>query len=293
MRFNQVTIRSSYAKLPFRDSSHLEINITEAQTILVDGAPYSALDVLVLKHDYKETKSHLAKTIADLVRLAESTILPGLPIGEVQLSRLANLTGTPVFQALFIIDALKKTASIPGDVCEYGVATGRTSALIAATLNKLNSSKQLWLYDSFEGLPKPSDKDSMLDDVYGLGRIEKYQGYFSFPEEHVRRALEEVNFAAGQTVICKGWITAESLLNNSPSLISCCYLDMDFYQSTKDVLNLLGKRMPTHGIAIIDDYGFFSTGVKTAVDEAVAENPGAFSISRPFNDKFVILTKTS
>ena len=66
---------------------------------------------------------------------------------------------------------------------------------------------------------------------------------------------------------------------------------MDFYQSTYDVISFLIERMSKGGIAVIDDYGFFSAGVKTAVTEIFTKYPDAFSLEHPFNDKFVILTR--
>ncbi len=244
-----------------------------------------------MKQELTEARSVLAKTISDLVRLASQTVIPGITIDAPQLSKLSNLTGTPPFQALYIIDALTRTASIAGDVCEYGVATGRTSALIAATLNRLGRNKRLWLYDSFEGLPKPSTKDTMLNDVAGLGSLEGYAGYFAFAEDHVKREVQQVGFPVDRTVICKGWITQESLRQQSPEAISFAYLDMDFYQSTKDVLEFLVRKMPVGGIAILDDYGFFSSGIKTAVDEITSEHPKMFAVNQPFNDKFAVLEK--
>ncbi len=65
----------------------------------------------------------------------------------------------------------------------------------------------------------------------------------------------------------------------------------DFYQSTYEVLQFLIDRMPKGGIAVIDDYGFFSEGVRTALSEIGADHPGAFSFEHPFEDKFVILTR--
>ena len=250
-----------------------------------------ARDIAALQQAHNEMKSGYRKTIYDLARLAKQTILPGLCIDAYQLNSLLNLQGTPVFQAFFIMDALSKTQLIQGDVCEYGVAWGRTSALIAATLNALKSKKRLWLYNSFEGLPKPHEKDEILNDICGLGGIDKYQGVFSVTEDYVKREIEQVAFPFDRAQICKGWIEASTLPNRSPDVISCCYLDMDFYQSTKDVLVLLLERMPKGGKAILDDYNFFSKGPKTAVEEIMADHPGAFALQNPYEEKFAILTR--
>src|SRR5215211_1644537 len=44
---------------------------------------------------------------------------------------LARLMGTLPSEAYFIVQALAKCKALPGDVCEFGVAQGETSALIA------------------------------------------------------------------------------------------------------------------------------------------------------------------
>jgi hypothetical protein len=66
---------------------------------------------------------------------------------------------------------------------------------------------------------------------------------------------------------------------------------MDFYQSTADALNMLAKRMPPGGVIVVDDYGFFSSGVKTAVEETIRDYPNTFSVAHPFGMKFAILRR--
>jgi O-methyltransferase len=260
-------------------------------TIEVDGVRYTALQVLIQKRALEELVSYRHRTTYELVRLAARFVFRDLRVSDAQLARLSSLTGTPAFQALYILDALNRTKDVRGDVCEYGVAQGRTSALIATTLNQLEGNKRLWLYDSFEGLPKPSTKDVLLHDLYGLGDMAKYEGMFSIPEDLVRAELDRAGFPPDRATICKGWIEASTLPARSPAMISFAYLDMDFYQSTKDVLAVLTERMPAGGIAVADDYDFFSSGVKTAIDEIMTEFPGVFTLERPFEDKFVVLTR--
>ena len=43
---------------------------------------------------------------------------------------------------------------IPGDVVEFGCYKGTTSLFLARLLRERQVSKQLWLYDSFQGLPE-------------------------------------------------------------------------------------------------------------------------------------------
>ena len=48
---------------------------------------------------------------------------------------------------------------ISGAVVEFGCHEGLTTAIMQKTLDGLNSKKRIYVYDSFEGLPKISKKD--------------------------------------------------------------------------------------------------------------------------------------
>src|ERR1700722_4801334 len=56
-------------------------------------------------------------------------------------------------QIMSAVDAVKK---IPGDMAELGVASGASAMMIAAR----SPERRLHLFDTFEGLPKPTKEDS-------------------------------------------------------------------------------------------------------------------------------------
>ncbi len=62
---------------------------------------------------------------------------------------LTRFQGTPPAEAYFIINALTMCIDIKDDVCEFGVAQGETSTLIANEIK--NTGKILHLFDSFPG----------------------------------------------------------------------------------------------------------------------------------------------
>ena len=47
---------------------------------------------------------------------------------------------------------------VEGDLVELGVARGGTALILASAADPL-SGRNLWLYDSFQGLPEPTLKD--------------------------------------------------------------------------------------------------------------------------------------
>ena len=193
-----------------------------------------------------------------------------IPENENRAKLLARLIGTLPSEAYFIVLALAKSKDVSGNVCEFGVAQGETSALIANEIK--SSNKTLHLFDSFEGLPNPTEKDQLKDDIFSLGSIEAYAGKMSCPETFVRARLKEVLFPPDRYVIHKGFFSQVlSQGSNLPKEISFAYVDFDFYEPILTVLNFLHQSTPVGAIIIVDDYDFFSTGVKAAVDEFLEE----------------------
>lgn len=221
---------------------------------------------------------------------------PIILANELRPKLLARLAGTPPSEAYFIIQALAKCTNISGDVCEFGVAQGETSALIANEI-ALSSHKILHLFDSFEGLPKPSEKDELKDDIFSLGSMEAYAGTMSCRESMVYVRLKAIAYPSNRYIVHKGFI--EELLHkdkNLPKEVSFAYVDFDFYEPIKLTLDFLHTVTPSGAIIIVDDYGFFSTGSKTAVDEFIAEKNSSDSLYECFvpNTRygyFAVLTK--
>jgi len=183
---------------------------------------------------------------------------------------LARLIGTLPSEAYFIVLALAECKDVDGDICEFGVAQGETSALIASEIE--SSNKTFHLFDSFEGLPEPTEKDQLIDDIFSLGSMEAYAGKMSCPEKLVRARLKAISFSSDRYVIHKGYF--DRVLREDPNLpqkVCFAYLDFDFYEPIKVVLEFLHQASSEGTIIVVDDYGFFSTGVKTAVDEFLEE----------------------
>ncbi|MBI5817789.1 MAG: class I SAM-dependent methyltransferase [Verrucomicrobia bacterium] len=198
--------------------------------------------------------------------LLKSTFIPSLPeLDSTRCRLLARLEGVPLEQVLFIMNQLHASLALAGDVCEFGVASGATSAVLANLL--LPTQKNLWLFDSFQGLPAPTAKDKLKNDIFGLGDMSKYQGQMSYPEASVRARLGEVGFPPDRCRIIPGFIEQVVKSQALPETVCFAFVDMDFYEPVKTVLDCLHKTIVPDGIVIVHDYDFFSTGAKTACDE--------------------------
>src|SRR5690242_3305160 len=81
-----------------------------------------------------------------------------MPRTERRVELLSELQGTSISEAMWILGCLHRSLSLAGDICEFGVAGGTTSALLANEIR--TTTRTLWLFDSFKGLPQPTDKDA-------------------------------------------------------------------------------------------------------------------------------------
>ena len=225
--------------------------------------------------------SKLQDTIRELSRSYSKYVFNNsINIDENECILLSRLIGTSVGEALYIIKSIQECKEYKGDICEFGVAQGATSALMAYEIQ--DTDKNIWLYDSFEGLPAPTEKDNLKDDIFGLGSIGEYKGTMSCEKMQVERRLSEISFPSRRTKIIKGFIEETiSNKNNYPKNVCFAYVDFDFYRPILVALEFLDQHLSTGGIIIVDDYDFFSTGVKIAVDEFISSHNGCYSIKIP------------
>jgi hypothetical protein len=217
-------------------------------------------------------------------------IAPDLPDAPDRTGLMLAFEGTGVTEGLYIAARLHATRALPGDVCEFGVAGGACSAFIA---NEIRSSdKHLWLFDSFEGLPAPSPQDVLIHDIHNRGSMAAYQGDMAYPQARVLARLAAVAFPAARTHIVPGFIEQTITRPDMPAQVSFAYVDFDFYEPILTALRFLAERMPPGGVVIVDDYGYFSAGAQTAVDEFVAAQGGRFTLELPpaWAGAFAVLT---
>ena len=173
-----------------------------------------------------------------------------------------------------ILNIAQEMLEIPGDFVEMGCYKGDTSLLLAEVLYEYNRElsvknsveksvekpvKKLWIYDSFEGLPEKSDRDeSMLGVDFKKGELAV-----------TKREVKERFLRAGLPVpvIKKAWF-AELKPSDLPEKIAFAFLDGDLYESIRDSLRLVTKKMAEGGVILVHDYTNLALpGVKKAVEE--------------------------
>jgi len=148
--------------------------------------------------------------------------------------------------------AINDTASF----LEVGVWKGGTAGIVGRKLALLNSNIPFYLADTFSGVVKASEKD------------EFYKG-----GEHADTTIEIVEKLMSETGSNYKILTG-IFPNDTAAKISAdekfgfCHIDVDVYQSAKDIVDWIWDRLITGGMIVFDDYGFHTcTGVTRYVNE--------------------------
>lgn len=182
----------------------------------------------------------------------------------------------------------KEQLEVEGDFVEMGCYRGDTSLMLAEILREggLTSGepvensvenreekqwksgeksrvepkkKKLWIYDSFEGLPEKTEKDqSALGEDFQAGEL-------LASRKELKKRFLRANLPV--PIIRKGWFN-ELEEEDLPSVISLAFLDGDLYESIRDSLRLVTKKMAEGGVILVHDYTNLALpGVKEAVEE--------------------------
>ncbi len=177
-----------------------------------------------------------------------------------------------------LIEAVKYVLknNIEGDIVECGVWKGGSMMAIAKTLISENdTSKRLYLYDTFDGMSEPTEEDMDMQNRTAAQLLSKSDKETSHvwaysALEHVRKSMGQTNYPSSNIEYVKGKVE-DTIPKTIPEKISLLRLDTDWYESTKHELEHLFPRLQKGGVLIIDDYGFWK-GSRKACDEYFANN---------------------
>ena len=170
--------------------------------------------------------------------------------------------------------------NIEGDFVECGVANGGCVMIIAKTLVDMGvTDRKIYLYDTFEGMPKPSAHDytwgsspeKMMQRWFKKTDSEGKTNWVRFTLDEVKANMKLTGYPEENLVFVKGMVE-ETIPGTIPEKISLLRLDTDFYESTKHKLEHLYPRVSKGGVLLLDDYGTWM-GEKKAADDYFKDNP--------------------
>jgi O-methyltransferase len=162
-------------------------------------------------------------------------------------------------EALRFIDARQ----IPGDIVECGVWRAGNIALA----RRICPDRVCWLYDTFQGMTKPSLEDGDHAMAVYMGKQSREMPFLRVTLEEVKDTFIDTSTFDETYLRFVGGDVAVTLREpDLPKQIALLRLDTDWYDSTKIELEVLYPRLQSGGVLIVDDYGHWQ-GARQAVRE--------------------------
>lgn len=178
---------------------------------------------------------------------------------------------------LFHLLNLVLLQKIEGDIIEIGSCSGESTVIMRKILVDNNADKQIYAFDSFQGLPEIKHSDQVYKKGDMAASLEKFNNNFD------KLGLE-------RPITVKGWFE-NTLHQNLPKKIAFVLLDADLYESTLTALNAIYKRMSKNSICLLGVYDdpflnfngttrstYKSPGVKKACDKFFSDKPESVNV---------------
>jgi hypothetical protein len=184
-----------------------------------------------------------------------------------------TMTSSQRIQALILATRYVVRRGVAGAFVECGVWRGGSMLAAARTLRDAgDQDRDLYLFDTFTGMPAPGPEDVRAHDGASAAALLKE------PDEDQTRAEASLDTVKA-TMALSGHDSArvhfvagkveDTIPAAAPSHIALLRLDTDWYESTRHELEHLFPRLAVGGVLIIDDYGWWA-GARRAVDEYFA-----------------------
>lgn len=187
------------------------------------------------------------------------------------------LTMTSPERVYVLIQAVRylTRSAIPGAIVECGVWKGGSMAAAARTLLQMKDvSRDLYLFDTFQGMTPPSKEDVDYSGKHASHVCADWVGdngaWCDAPLERVKEVLYATGYPKEKIHFVEGRVE-DTIPAYAPESIALLRLDTDWYESTRHELIHLFPLLIRAGVLIIDDYGHWQ-GSRKACDEYFEQN---------------------
>jgi O-methyltransferase len=158
---------------------------------------------------------------------------------------------------------VEQVADVEGDILEVGVWRGGSGCLLATKAKLEGLPATVFLCDTFAGVVKAGAKDG------------EYTG-----GEHSDTSAEGVKELAAQLGldnirVLEGIFPDETARNLGSARFRLCHIDVDVYDSARDVFDWCWTRLPVGGLVVFDDFGFHDCEGVTRLVTELATRPDA------------------
>ena len=150
----------------------------------------------------------------------------------------------------------RRQRNVPGDMLEVGTWRGGTGSLMCGACAQESAEKTVFLCDTFKGVVKAGERDTL------------YKGgeHADASRDNVENLLAELGLVNAR--ILTGVFPDETGGQVADHQFALCHIDVDGYESARDVFNWVAPRLSRFGIVVFDDYGFLGCeGITRLVQE--------------------------
>lgn len=189
------------------------------------------------------------------------------------MKRVAPFTMTTLEGQATLINAVRYILRhhLLGAFVECGVWRGGSSMAMALTLmQEMAADRELYLYDTFQGMTTPDVRDRTIDGVLAEKHLEHdvhKEGVWCIAGlDDVRQNIRSTSYPEEKVHFIKGPVEETLPVQSPEGEIALLRLDTDWYKSTRHELTHLYPKLVSGGVLIIDDYGYWQ-GARQAVDE--------------------------
>jgi len=207
-----------------------------------------------------------AQALADLSDADRDIVAQVAPFTMTGIERRASLIGA--------VDHVVKHG-IAGDIVECGVWRGGSMMTVAlALMARGDTSRHLYLFDTFEGMSEPTGEDRSVSGESAeaqLARTSRDHPVWAVAGlDDVQANLWSTGYPRERIHFVRGKVE-DTIPATLPQRIALLRLDTDWYESTRHELQHLYPKLSRHGVLLIDDYGHWQ-GARLAVDEYFAQS---------------------
>jgi O-methyltransferase len=171
---------------------------------------------------------------------------------KIKYDTLAN-----IYQLWELWKMVEETKHLDGDVIEIGTYRGGSAAIIAKKLLQLENNKTVYACDTFEGVVKASNKDNYF----------KGGEYKDTSLDYIKNKFKK-SYNINNVSFLKGIFPEETGHIIKDKSFSLCHIDVDTYDSGKDIISWIWNKIPIGGIILFNDYGYQRTqGITKLLNE--------------------------
>lgn len=194
-----------------------------------------------------------------------SVVLPGATyspwLSDVEFnelySKIRSSTFIDIYRCYELWTLVDQSLKRKGNLIEIGVWRGGSAALIGYHTKMSEPKRKLYICDTFTGVVKTGPNDT----IYKGGE------HSDTTKQYVENLIFD-SIKLDNVKILEGIFPDETgnLIKND--VFCFCHIDVDVYQSAKDIVEWIWDKLSVGGIIVFDDYGFEGCeGVTKYVDE--------------------------